>query len=620
MRIALYCIILALLCQACNQTTKKDTAGAGDPEAQAQQLIVTGNYLGAASEYTRLASLYPEKAIFYQLRTADSFIRADEAEQANDILDNVVAEQKNDIFYRNILLARIALGNNQAQSALNYLVSTPEPGTLTELLAEWHKSKAEAHELSMNFADAVSERIQLDAVLLDPAQRLSNIRLTWEDLNRIELPLLTELRSTGSESLMAWVELTMINQTLLFKPVMLDQALNSWIEQYPEHVASPTITRDILALSNRAVLQPKHIALLLPLTGQYEKASHAIRNGFLAAWYNDPQDRPRISVYDANALNVETIYHQAVRNGADFIVGPLEKNAVDNLLRSGNATVTTLALNHGEETGQVNEFADSQDLPQIIQFGLSPEDEARQVAERAIFDGHNRALVITPSNDWGLRLADAFEQTWSALGGKVLEYVSYDHRSKDYSTPVKKLLNIDSSQLRGNKLRQKVNRNLKTEPRLREDADMIFMAAVPLSARQIVPQLRFYRATDIPVYASSATFSGVEDRQADSDMNGVVFTDIPALLDTNRLSSPIHTSINNNWSANSSNFRRLYALGIDAYRMIPYIGKLSLQDTAVYHGETGDLYMSKAGRIQRKLLWSKFVNGVPTLLDVGLMH
>jgi hypothetical protein len=59
----------------------------------------------------------------------------------------------------------------------------------------------------------------------------------------------------------------------------------------------------------------------------------------------------------------------------------------------------------------------------------------------------------------------------------------------------------------------------------------------------------------------------------------------------------------------------LYALGIDAYRMIPYIGKLSLQDTAVYHGETGDLYMNKDGRIQRKLLWARFVNGAPALLD-----
>ena len=620
MRIALYCIMLALLCQACNQTTKKGGANAADPEAQAQQLIVAGNYLAAATEYTRLAELYPEQAVFYQLRTADSLIRSGDTEQAGDILNFVKAINFDDVFYQNILLAHIALGNNQARDALSLLASTPEATTSVELVIAWHKAKAEAYELAIDFIAAVDERTQLDNLMLDPAQRLTNIKQTWEDLNRIKLPVLRELRSSGSDVIRAWAELTIINQTMLFKPEILAQSINIWIEQYPGHTASPIITRDILELSNSAILQPKHIAMLLPLSGQYEKASHAIRDGFLAAWYSDAENKPKVSVYDATALNIETVYHQAVSNGADFIVGPLEKQAVDNLMASDNTNVTTLALNHAEQSIRENEYSRSQELPQVIQFGLSPEDEARQIAERGIFDGHNKALVITPNNEWGLRLADAFNETWSALGGRVLEFVSYDHRSKDYSTPVKKLLNIDSSQLRGNKLRQKLNRNLQTEPRLREDADMIFMAAVPLSARQIVPQFRFYQATDIPVYASSHAFSGVENRQADSDMNDVRFTDIPALLEAEHLSSPIQSSINKNWSADTSNYRRLYALGIDAYRIIPYIGKLSLQDTAVYHGETGELYMHKDGRIQRKLLWARFVRGAPELLDEGLMH
>ncbi len=367
-------------------------------------------------------------------------------------------------------------------------------------------------------------------------------------------------------------------------------------------------------------MQPKHIAILLPLTGQYEKAAHAIRDGFLAAWYNELDSKPKIAIYDANALDIESIYRQAVNNGADFIVDPLEKKAVDTLLQSDSANITTLALNHAEESSQEFNLRNTQQLPKLIQFGLSPEDEARQIAERAIFDGHNKALVITPNSDWGLRLAEAFSSSWNALGGKVLEYVSYEPRAKDYSTPTKKLLNIDSSQLRGNKLRQKLNRNLRTEPRLREDADMIFMAAVPLSARQIVPQFRFYQATGIPVYSSSHAYSGVENPGADSDMNGVFFTDIPAVLDSARQSSQIHTSMNSNWSTNTSNYRRLYALGVDAYRLIPFIGKLSLQDTAVYHGETGNLYMTENGRIHRKLLWARFINGTPRLLDEGPMH
>jgi uncharacterized protein len=620
MRIALYCLILALLCQACDQRTKKDVTTARNLEAQAQQLIVAGNYLAAAEEYTRLAKLYPEQAIFYQLRTADSLIRANDAEQANDILNYIKASKYDDILYKNILLARIALGNNQAQSALTLLATPPRAETSIDLITAWHRSKSEAYELAINFINAVEQRIQLDKHLLDPAERLANINFIWQDLNRIKLPVLRELRGAASLSMGAWIELAIINQTMLFKPDLLEPALTSWIEEYPGHAATPTITREILALSERAVLQPQHIAVLLPLSGQFEKVAHAIRDGFLAAWYDEQGSRPRISIYDANALNIESVYRQAVSRGADFVVGPLEKQAVDTLLQSGKANVMTLALNHAEQADPEYNRAGPQQLPTLIQFGLSPEDEARQVAERAVFDGHNKALIITPDNVWGSRLAEAFTETWNALGGKVLEYVRYNPRSRDYSTPVKKLLNIDSSQLRANKLRQKLNRSLKSEARLREDADMIFMAAVPLSARQIVPQFRFYQATGISVYSSSQAFSGIENTRADSDMNGVLFTDIPAVLETARQSSSIHKTLARNWSANTSNFRRLFALGVDAYRMIPYIGKLSLQDTAVYHGETGALYMNEAGRIQPKLLWARFVNGRPRLLDEGLMH
>lgn len=620
MRIALYCILLTLLCQACNQQTIKEPASADSLEAQAQQLIVAGNFLAAADEYIRLATLYPEHAVFYQLRTADSLIRANDTNQAIDILNHVETSKYADGLYKNILLARIALAGNQAQNALTILATEPKAETSAELKIDWYRTKSAAYELAINFINAVEARIQLDRHLIDPVQRQVNIKHIWQDLNRINLPLLRELRSTGSESMTAWIELSIINQTMLLKPRLLEQALNSWIEHYPGHAAIPTITSEILTLSARVVLQPEHIAILLPLSGQYEKAAHAIRDGFLTAWYSEQGARPRISIYDATALNIESVYGQAVSNGADFIVGPLEKQAIDTLLKTGKMDVTTLALNQTEQSKLEYEEAGSQQIPKLIQFGLSPEDEARQVAERAVFDGHNKALIITPNNDWGLRLADAFNETWNALGGKVLEYVSYDHRTQDYSTPVKKLLNIETSQLRANKLRQKLNRGLKSEPRIREDADMIFMAAVPLSARQIVPQLRFYLAEGIPVYSSSHVYSGIENTSADSDMNGVLFTDIPAILDAGRQKSTIYEVLKRNWSVDTSSYRRLYALGIDAFRMIPYLGKLSLQDTAVYHGETGDLYMTDAGRIQRKLLWARFVNGLPVLLDEDLLN
>ena len=617
MKTALFCIILALLCQACNDPGRKPDKVAVNPEARAQQLIVAGNYLAAADEYVRLANLYPENAVYYQLKTADSLIRARQLIQAKDILSHIETRKYNDGFYRNILLADIAVQQNQGRAALKLLSVNADTDTSADLRALFHDVKAQAWELSFNFINASEERIKLDSYLLDPLKRRHNIKLIWEDLNRVKPEVLRDLRGSRSLTTSAWFELTLINQTMLFNPGLLEQSLASWIEQYPGHLATPTITNEIIALSEQAVLLPTHIALLLPLNGQYEKAAHAIRDGFLTAWYEENGTRPLINIYDANALNIQSVYRQALRDGADFVVGPLEKQAIDSLMKLEKLEVTTLALNHSDATKSELLQTGSQQIPKLIQFGLSPEDEAKQVAERAIYDGHSKALIITPNNEWGLRLANSFADTWNTLGGKVLKYVSYDHRSRDFATPVKKLLNIDTSQLRANQIRQKINRGLKSEPRLREDADIIFMAANPVSARQIIPQFRFYRASEVPVYSSSRAYSGIDNPQADSDMNGIFITEIPALLLEEKLSSPVHASMNRNWSVNESSYRRLYSLGIDAYQLIPYIGKLSLQDTSVFKGETGDLYMSGDGRIHRKLLWAQFVNGRPRLLNEG---
>jgi len=602
------------------QNTKKEAAAETKPTAQAQSLIVSGNFPAAAQEYLRLSTLYPEQAVVYQLRATDSFIRANDINQASSILADIKTIKHEDSFHKNIFMAIIELKKNEVQAALNLLSSSPRPETSLELLSLWRLTRAQAYEQSTNFLNAVEVRIQLDKNLLDPVERLANIKQIWADLNRIKLPTLRELRRSGSESLTAWIELSIINQTLLFKPEYLEQAMQSWINQYPGHAATPTITREILTLSNKAVLQPKHIALLLPLTGQYENAAHAIRDGFLGAWYEEQGTKPLISIYDANALNIESVYREAVSKGADFLVGPLEKQAVDTLLESGRLNVMTLALNSAEHANLETIHRDSQYLPSLIQFGLSPEGEARQAAQRAIFDGHSRALVITPDNEWGLRLAEAFGETFTALGGEVIEYVSYDPRSRDYSTPVKELLNIDSSQFRVNVLRQKLNRNLINEPRLREDADMVFMTALPLAARQIVPQFSFYLASGMPVYSSSHVYTGIVNSQADSDMNGILFTDMPALLKEENQSSSIHRQLNRSWSMETSTNRRLYALGIDAYRLIPFLGKLVLKYSSVYHGEIGDLYLSTDGRIERKLLWARFVNGEPRLLDDDPEH
>lgn len=361
-----------------------------------------------------------------------------------------------------------------------------------------------------------------------------------------------------------------------------------------------------------AALQPQQIALLLPFRGGYRKAAEAVRDGFIAAWHDAGDYKPALKIYDANALNVEQMYAQAVAEGADFVVGPLEKQAIEELAKLTDLPVPVLALNQAQ-AGSGEKPAGPGVLPSLMQFGLSPEDEARQVAQRARLDGRGRALVIVPNDPWGQRLHRAFRDAWLPLGGTVLERISYDPQSKDYSLPVRRLLNTDASEERARRLRRKLNVALRSEARLRQDADMIFMAAFPVAARQLVPQFRFHKAEGLPVYATSHVFTGAVNPQADADMNEVMFADLPWILLPRAGASSLRALVNEHFQASSA-YRRLHALGVDAFHLIPHLPRLAVDGAASFAGATGLLSMAEDGMINRQLLWSRIVDGKPELL------
>lgn len=167
---------------------------------------------------------------------------------------------------------------------------------------------------------------------------------------------------------------------------------------------------------------------------------------------------PSIEVYDAgnDPSLIDLIYEQAIDDGAEFVVGPLHKDSVNQLASHDALPVPVLTLNYSEQRGTAAE----ESLPEnLFQLSLSPEQEARQVAERAWLDGHSRAAIITPSTAWGERVAKAFSTRWLQFGGHVVEKQTYNAKKSDYSLPIKRLLNVDESQQRKKDLRRLLGKN-----------------------------------------------------------------------------------------------------------------------------------------------------------------
>ena len=325
----------------------------------------------------------------------------------------------------------------------------------------------------------------------------------------------------------------------------------------------------------------------------------------MAAWYQQlPEHRPQLKFYDSSdPQQTLRIYQQAVLQGAQRIVGPLNKDAVNMLMQMESLPQPVLTLNQVEQEAPA----------QLYQFGLAPEDEAQQVAERAWLEGHQRALILAPSGNWGDRISHHFRQRFETLGGQVLEVRRYNANENDYSLPIRQLLNIDESNARVQSLKQRLGVQLETEARRRQDADFIFLAARPKQGRQLGPQLKFHHAGDLPIYATSHIYSGVADNERDRDLGQISFVDTPWLLEQEQKGELSRGRLQRLMPGVKGQYARLYAMGIDSYNLLANLEPLH-QPGRTFSGKTGTLYLDRRNRLHRLLAWADMAQGKASII------
>jgi len=63
---------------------------------------------------------------------------------------------------------------------------------------------------------------------------------------------------------------------------------------------------------------------------------------------------------------------------------------------------------------------------------------------------------------------------------------------------------------------------------------------------------------------------------------------------------------------------RLFAFGLDAYALLPYLGWLQSHPDAYLNGATGALTADSFGRVHRIVGWARFSNGVAVPVEGAL--
>ncbi len=430
------------------------------------------------------------------------------------------------------------------------------------------------------------EQLASVASVNDPGNWGKSSNATWHTLQHTPLHTLQEAAATNPDpNAKGWLNLAIISKKYSTHSQQLIKELQAWRSAYPAHPGGQLFPGDNDLNQILAEGQPKHIAVLLPLHGSMAASGQVVRSGFLSAYYDNmghSGEKQALSFYDTNdSSDLGSLYQKAVDEGADLVIGPLTKSEVETLHNFNHFNVRVLALNYSTSS-----FFSS--LPtNYYEFGLSPEEETQQMADKARQTGHSHALVIASDDAWGHRVTSALSSSWKSKDGDIMDTLYFTKQS-NLTTSIAALMHINPKEDQ-DLTREDNSKSVLAEQR-RKDFDVIFLFAQPEMARQIVPLLRFYYAGNVPVYSISAIYSGHPNPLKDRDLNGVTFCETPWLIQM------AHSA------GSPAQYDRLYAIGRDAYLLSQSMPRLSALPNFPIYGATGALDMDQQ-RIHQRLPW-----------------
>lgn len=636
-RLAVASTLTALLASGCTSIQLQDSS-----------LQSAGDALSAAQELT--AGLQSQR---FLLRSAATFQERGEHDYAREVLlSSAFDEPAPEVADQYLLLSMDSAVALEDQKWAADLVAAMSGTQYQQYPEDLQARAARLQDATYTLAQAPlpSARflMNIQPELLGIDRQTLNDRI-WQALKETPDAALNDAATSaiGFEN-QGWYELAATLRQPAMSLEARGRAVRNWRFNWSGHPGAETVPTELALLTQVLEQRPERITLALPLSGPLSAAGNMVREGFLAAYYaaeqenaqvttadDDAQGNPNtgnessnnqdsapgeseegrtpltepaspsnttITIVDTNGRPFEEVLPELLASDPDLIVGPLAKDEVAALASRADLPVPVLALNYAPEQ-------DGPTPARLFQFGLSVEDEARQIAERIVEEGVGQALVLIPEGDWGDRISSALEARMQELGGIILDMERYSEEDnfRDVSA---ELLGINISRERAIELERTMGLNVEFEPRRRQDAESIIMVAEPVIARQFKPLFSFYYANDVPVFSPSIIYSGRPNPSRDRDINGVYFTDLPWILDREpEFRQQAYESFDNL----DGPLGRLFAMGADAWTLSINLPLMQQVADSRVNGHTGELWLDADNRVHRHQMWGVFEEGEPVI-------
>ncbi|MEZ5465804.1 MAG: penicillin-binding protein activator [Lysobacteraceae bacterium] len=565
---------LLLLLAACTGAPTRQAP----PEAasSAEAAYRDGDFEAAAKGFLEAASLRRSQRNYYRLRAAESWRENGDLDRARDVLSNaghkgLTGDQP---LRLNLLLAEIDLANGDTRAAQDWLRLPPD-SVGEAYLSRYLDLRARAFATT-DPVIAAGARARLDA-RLRPDERVANLAEIQSLLDRLDDARLQSAAASlsGGDPLYPF-----IGRLLVQRGLPLPRAFDRGIE----------FARDLPPAEADGWRPPFQIALLLPEAGGFAAAAGAVRDGFFAANFAEQRRQPAIRVYDSgnSPESSRAAYDQAVRDGAGLVVGPLSRDNVAAIFAQGALATPLLALNRAGELPPP---------PGSLSFSLAPEDDARAAAERLWMQGRQRVIAIGSDDENGRRSLDAFRRQFEQRGGQIVAQAILPGDSPRYDAVLKQAVANAGG----------VTVDPETGIPRANAADALFFAVPTAQARLLVPQLKVQGIQHLPTVATSSILNAPNLR-LDRELDDIEVAESPWLV-ADMPDMPRRSAIRDELESADGAAARLFAFGIDAYRLAGYLDYLTSTAGAQIDGATGRLSLDGFGNVSRQPSWALLKNG-----------
>ena len=408
----------------------------------------------------------------------------------------------------------------------------------------------------------------------------------WETLSSSCMYHIQSHVDNKNEHFRGWWSLAEIVVNSL-SPYERARKFDEWSRINPNHAAAFFPPSEFIETDNF----PSKIALILPRTGELESASSAIRNGFFGAHLanGEASNTIEISVYDSEGSSIAQVIDEAIFDGSDVIVGPLDKTRVARVLQGDPLSVPVVALNRVD-----SEFVTN---PSVLQLGLVVEDDATAIANKLNVLQARRILLVIGNHAWCIRASNKFLDTLNpkidVVGEMVINEVS------EVTQQIGELLHVNQSNARIDELTRITSLDLESTARRRQDIDAVVAFVEHEEFEAIAAALHYHFAGDIQLFLAEPSVR--TENITEEYTNETLFTRIPGSLYGSEITESFRDVFEN-----VEMLFPLYAFGVDAYRVAMNVKGLNAGRTLF--GLTGFLQKRHDGVISRKPVWGYIAN------------